>query len=283
MFSVLCAEDLAGRTAEDLLEVRATLPRQLQGQADPEDEIEYGIFGICENWPVERAGPSIKEPVVSDIPTLVLEGEFDPVTPPEYGQLVAGHLSNSTFFEFPGVGHDVLSSECARSTAGAFIDAPTQMSEAACVAEMSGVAFDLPGEAPALVLEPFSDEERGFSGLAPTGWQELAPANLARRNSALDPAYFVLEAAPGTASELFAALAGQLDLDPDLEPVATAEVGNFTWEFYAFERRGYPADLALAEDGEKAYFVFLLSPVDEHDVLYEQLFLPAVEAMAPIE
>lgn len=148
---------------------------------------------------------------------------------------------------------------------------------------MSGVAFDLPGEAPALVLEPFSDEERGFGGLVPAGWQELAPANLARGNSALDPAYFVLEATPGTAAELFAGLAGQLDLDPDLEPVATAEVGHFTWDFYAFERRGNPADLALAEDEEKAYFVFLLSPEDEHDVLYEQLFLPAVEAMAPLE
>jgi hypothetical protein len=155
--------------------------------------------------------------------------------------------------------------------------------EAACFAQMPSVAFDLPGEAPALVLEPFSDEERGFSGLVPAGWQELAPANLARSNSALDPAYFVLEAQPGTADALFANLAGQLALDPDLEPVATAEVGNFTWEFYTFERRGYPADLALAEDAEKAYFVFLLSPEDEHDVLYEQLFLPAVEALAPLE
>lgn len=283
MFSVLCVEDLVGRTAEDLLEVRQTLPRQLQGGADPADEVEYGIFGICENWPVAQAGQSIKEPLVSDIPTLVLEGEFDPVTPPEYGQLVSSYLSNSVFFELPGVGHDVLSRECARSIAGAFVDDPTQAPEAACFAQMPGIAFDLPGEAPELVLEPFSDEERGFSGLVPAGWKELAPANLARSNSALDPAYFVLEAQPGPADALFANLAGQLALDPDLEPVATAEVGNFTWEFYTFERRGYPADLALAEDAEKAYFVFLLSPEDEHDALYQQLFLPAVEALAPLK
>jgi hypothetical protein len=42
------------------------------------------------------------------------------------------------------------------------------------------------------------------------------------------------------------------------------------------------ADLALAEDGEKAYFVFLVSTPEEHDALVEQLFLPAVEAMAPV-
>jgi len=258
-FSVLCTDDLIGRTPEDLLNVRAALPRQLVGSADPEVVSEYGIFGICENWPVEEADPWVKEPLVSDIPTLVLEGELDPVTPPEYGQLVAENLSKGYFFEFPGVGHDVLASECARSIAGAFVE---------------------PAE---VVLEPFTDEERGFSGLVPAGWQELAPANLVRGNTALDPTYFVLEATPGTAAELFANLAGQLGLDPGLEPVARAEVGNFRWDFYTFERRGNPADLALAEDGEKAYFVFLISAPDEHDALYEQLFLPAVEAMASLE
>jgi len=282
-YSVLCTDDLIGRTPEDLLNIRAALPRQLLSSADPAVIVEYGLFGICENWPVEEADPWVKEPLVSDIPTLVLEGELDPVTPPEYGQLVAENLSKGYLFEFPGVGHDVLANECARSIAGAFIDDPTQAPDAACIAEMPGVVFDVPGEAPELVLEAFTDEERGFSSLVPAGWQELAPANLVRGNTALDPTYFVLEATPGTAAELFGNLAGQLGLDPVPEPVASAEVGNFTWDFYTFERRGNPADLALAEDGEKGYFVFLISAPDEHDALYEQLFLPAVEAMASLE
>jgi len=283
-FSVLCTDDLIGRTPEDLLNVRAALPRQLVGSGDPEFIIEYGIFGICDNWPVEQGDPSVKKPLVSDIPTLILEGEFDPVTPPEYGELVAGYLSNSYFFEFPGLGHDVLANECARSIAGDFFDDPTQVPDAACITEMPGVVFDVPGEAPELVLEPFTDEERGFSGVVPVGWEELAPANLARASSALDPTYFVLEASPGAAAELFAAVTGQLGLDPPPNPVSSAQVGNFTWDFYSFERPGgNPADLALAEDGDKAYFVYLVSTPDEHDTLYEQLFLPAVAAMAPLE
>ena len=283
-FSVLCTDDLIGRTPEDLLNVRAALPRQLVGSGDPEFIIEYGIFGICDNWPVERGDPSVKKPLVSDIPTLVLEGEFDPVTPPEYGELVAGYLSNSYFFEFPGVGHDVLANECARSIAGDFFDDPTQAPDATCITEMPAVVFDVPGEAPQLVLEPFTDEERGFSGVVPVGWEELAPANLARASSALDPTYFVLEASPGAAAELFAAIMGQLGLDPPPDPVSSAQVGSFTWDFYSFERPGgNPADLAMAEDGDKAYFVYLVSTPDEHDTLYEQLFLPAVAAMAPLE
>ena len=66
-----------------------------------------------------------------------------------------------------------------------------------------------------------------------------------------------------------------------MEPLAAEDLGSFAWSFYTFERRGNLVDLALSEDGEKAYFVFLMSAVEERDALYEQLFLPAVEAMAP--
>jgi pimeloyl-ACP methyl ester carboxylesterase len=284
MLSVMCNADLVGRTPEDLLNITAELPTQLVSTADPEFTIEYGIFGICENWPVPIADVSVKDPLVSDIPTLVLEGEFDPVTPPEYGQLVAGYLSNGYYFEFPGVGHDVLSNECARQVAGAFITDPKQAPEATCVSQMPGITFDIPGEAPELVLEPFVDEARGFSGLVPAGWQEHAPANLSRGQTTLDPTYFVLEASDTSADELFASLIEQLGLDPAPEPIASAEVGNFTWDFYRFERPGGNlADLAIAEDDEKAYFVYLVTAPDEHDALYQQLFVPAVAAMAPLD
>ena len=242
------------------------------------------MLQICEIWPVEEAEPWVKEPLVSDIPTLLLTGEFDPVTPPEYGQLVAGYLTNSYFFEFPGIGHNVIvASACARSISGAFLDDPTRAPEAACFDEMPGVVFDVPGEQAELVLEPFTDDERGFSGLVPAGWKELAPANLMRGSSALDLTYFVLEASTKTASELLAVLAGQLEFEPEDKHIAASEVGRFTWDFYAFERRAHPADLALTEDGGKSYFVFMVSAPEERDALYETLFLPALNAVAPLE
>ena len=67
-----------------------------------------------------------------------------------------------------------------------------------------------------------------------------------------------------------------------MAPDSQAQVGNFVWDFYSFERRGNLADLALAEDDEKAYFVFLVSTPEEHDALAEQLFLPAVEAITAL-
>ncbi len=282
-FSVLCTEDLIGRTPEDLLNTIAALPQQLVGTASSEAVVEYGNFGICGNWPVQEADTWVKEPVVRDIPTLILGGEFDPVTPPEYGRLVAENLSHSYFFEFPGVGHFIISDECARSIAGNFFDDPTRSPDASCVARLPGVVFDVPGKVPEVVLEPFSDEKRGFSGLVPADWTEISPAVLTRRNSALDPTYFVIATEPTTADEMFAELARQLDVDPEMEIVALTEIGNFTWDFYTFARPGgYTADLALTADNERAYFVYLVSAPDEHDALYDKLFLPAVEAMTPL-
>ena len=283
MLSVMCNADLVGKTPEDLLNITAGLPKQLASSADMEFTIEFGMFGVCENWPVPVADVSVKEPLISDIPTLVLEGEFDPVTPPEYGELVAGYLSNGYYFEFPGVGHDVVGNECAREIAGRFIDDPSQAPDAACILDMPGVVFDIPGDTVALALEPFVDEERGFSGLVPIGWEELAPANLARAENALDPTYFVLEASESSAKDLFGALAGQLGLDPLPEPVATTQIGSFLWDLYSFVRPGgNVADLAIAGDGEGAYFVYMVTVPDEHDDLFGTLFLPAVKAMAPL-
>lgn len=284
MFTVLCTEDLVGQTPEDLLTVRAALPRQLSDTSNTEDIVDYGYFGICENWPVQEAEAWIKEPLVSDIPTLILGGEFDPVTPPEYGQLVAEHLSHSYTFEFPGVGHFIITDECARSIAGIFIDDPTRAPDASCIAQMPGVVFDVPGEAQEVVLEPFSDEARGFSGLAPEGWIEISPGVLSRSNSPLDPTYFVIATESRTAAEMFAELARQLGIDPEMESVARSQVGNFTWDFYTFERPGgYPANLAVTADNNRAYFVYLVSLPEEQDTLHDQLFLPAVEAMIPLE
>jgi len=282
-YSVLCTEDLVGREPGDLLAVKEALPKQLRATVDPEVILMYGSFGICRNWPVQEADPRVKEPVVSDIPTLILGGEFDPVTPPEYGQLVAKHLSHSYFFEFPGVGHFVIADECARHLAGIFIDDPTRTPDSSCIAEMPGVVFDVPSGVPQVLLGPFSDEERGFSGLVPEDWLEVSPGVLTRSSSALDPTYFVIATEPRTSDEMFAELARQLEVDPEMESEAHFQIGSFTWDFYTFERPGgYVADLALTADAERAYFVYLVSLPDEKELLHEQLFLPAVEAMTPL-
>jgi pimeloyl-ACP methyl ester carboxylesterase len=74
--------------------------------------------------------------VVSDIPALILSGEYDPVTPPAGGDIVAGSLSRATHFEFPGVGHGVVgNAPCANRLAVGFLSDPTAVPDGSCVGQ----------------------------------------------------------------------------------------------------------------------------------------------------
>ncbi|RPI33997.1 MAG: alpha/beta fold hydrolase [Chloroflexota bacterium] len=97
------------------------------------------LGSLCEDWPaaIELA------PVTSDIPVLVMSGEFDPVTPPEFGQAVARSLPNSYVFEFPGMGHWVNGTghPCQIAMNQAFLEDPGSAPEAGCMAALSGPDF----------------------------------------------------------------------------------------------------------------------------------------------
>ena len=78
----------------------------------------------------------------SDIPALVLAGEFDPITPPAWGQMTAGHLTHAYFHEFRGHAHWVTrSSRCSLAIALAFWDDPAAAPNNACLGSQSGMHF----------------------------------------------------------------------------------------------------------------------------------------------
>jgi pimeloyl-ACP methyl ester carboxylesterase len=80
--------------------------------------------------------PIEKEPVVSNLPALVLTGQYDPITPPPYNKQVADSLSNSYFFEIPGIGHGAMrGDDCALAIALQFLDDPSQKPDASCLKE----------------------------------------------------------------------------------------------------------------------------------------------------
>jgi hypothetical protein len=213
-----------------------------------------------------------------------LEGELDPVTPPEYGRLVAGYLSNAYYYEFPGAGHGVLAGDdCALGIASAFVQDPAEPPDASCIAQMPGVVFDLPREPTELALEPFTNEQRDIRGLLPAGWEEQFPLDFRRGESALDPTRLILGAARASKGDLFDSIVAWLEVEADVEGAATTEMGSFTWDFYEVQVGANPVDLALAEEFGTSYYVLLFSPQDERDALREQVFLPIVEALAPLE
>ena len=280
--SVQCHEEIAFSSMEELEKAIAEYP-----ELTPifEQSIVGGLsFEVCAFWDAGVADAVENAPVASDIPTLVMSGEYDPITPPAWARRAAETLENSFFFEYPGVGHGASVVEgCPIDMMISFLGDPTVAPDGACIAEMDLPQFVVPGESEAVEMEPFSNELFGISGVVPTGWTEAGPGVHSRGSSGLDVTVLVQQAAPLSAQDLLALLVQQLNLDEMPEGIGEREANDLTWTLYFLEMQGLHVDMALAESEGLALIVMMQSDPDEHDVLYETVFLPAVDALAPMQ
>jgi pimeloyl-ACP methyl ester carboxylesterase len=115
---------------------------------DHPDSSTLLLFGAvkCADFGVTAAPKSFNEPVRSDIPTLVLGDEYDPVTPPEQSQHASESLSHSTFVKFPGLGHGAVFAgpECPKVIFRAFLADPATKPDTSCVASMGPPKWAVP-------------------------------------------------------------------------------------------------------------------------------------------
>jgi pimeloyl-ACP methyl ester carboxylesterase len=77
---------------------------------------------ICDIWPPGVIDDGFKEPLQSSIPTLVFSGEFDPITPPAYGELIMPGLKSAKHFVLSGQAHGVSTTGCAPTMIAKLID-----------------------------------------------------------------------------------------------------------------------------------------------------------------
>jgi pimeloyl-ACP methyl ester carboxylesterase len=96
-------------------------------------------FSLCEAWDLTPSGEISNEPVVSDIPTLIITGRFDPITPNFDGERLLDNLSNAVHVEIPTASHDPLdtSGECGMGIAVAFLESPRKELDTSCVDDLT--------------------------------------------------------------------------------------------------------------------------------------------------
>jgi pimeloyl-ACP methyl ester carboxylesterase len=82
-------------------------------------------LATCGWWDTVPVAANENQPVTSDVPTLILAGTYDPITPPAWSRRVSTDLHDAYYYEFPA-GHGVIFyQECAQALAGRFIREPS--------------------------------------------------------------------------------------------------------------------------------------------------------------
>ncbi len=118
--SVVCTEDVAFTKTEDI--DFAALERSYMGK-----EFFETLRKLCLSWPAGVRDEDIKQPLRSSIPTLLLSGSSDPITPPAYADKVAAHLEKHQHIVVKDFGHGVATAGCMPTLIGRFLEKPEDL------------------------------------------------------------------------------------------------------------------------------------------------------------
>ncbi|MDX1991389.1 MAG: alpha/beta fold hydrolase [bacterium] len=224
--SVNCNEEIAFSSLDELM-----------SQVNDADPLVAAIgrnhvqeYTSCAIWQSGTADAVENTPVTSDIPTLILNGEFDPTTPVGDGYLAAETLSNVSVLDFPGQGHGMIFSECAVVLMHMFLNTLDGASlETSCIAQEYGApAFVLPGT-------PSADESA--SAQLSDALQQYADATF----SAGSTAAIAVQVTVG--DETLRAVVGSRDGTVPAEPGDRFRIGSMSKTFVA------ATAFRMAEDG----------------------------------
>jgi pimeloyl-ACP methyl ester carboxylesterase len=128
--TVVCAE--YGDTPEEALR----FPGVLKRLADAAETDAKQILSVCRDWRIRLLDKKLLQPVKSDIPTLLLSGQFDPVTPPQQADSVAAGLTHAFRFTFTSGTHgQAFAVPCANRIIAAFLDVPARAPDGTCARE----------------------------------------------------------------------------------------------------------------------------------------------------
>jgi pimeloyl-ACP methyl ester carboxylesterase len=115
-YSVICSEDAPFFSADNI--DRAAMARTFQGTSQVD-----AVREICKLWPRGPVDADLHSPLHSEIPTLLLSGEADPVTPPGGAERAARGLTRHRHLVLKGEGHGQLGISCVPRLMAEFLDA----------------------------------------------------------------------------------------------------------------------------------------------------------------
>lgn len=91
----------------------------------------------CDPLEVGSSPDAFRERIESDIPTLIIAGRWDTITPPEWGEALLPGLPNARSYVFPRLAHDIWDEDpCTYDISLQFLGDPTGPIDASCIEQM---------------------------------------------------------------------------------------------------------------------------------------------------
>ena len=138
--SVLCQLRLAQVTPQQLADSNARYATAPWANAS-----NAANMALCAQWPSRPSEARDAEPLQTDVPLLVIGGEYDPGSPPRYAETIAATSIHGYAFIVPEAGHAVLISAdpCANGIVYGFLNNPLSEPRSDCLANTRHPGFSL--------------------------------------------------------------------------------------------------------------------------------------------
>jgi len=253
------------------------------------EQLDETIYDMCGLWDIKPPVPGENDPVNSELPTLIFAGRYDSTTPPSFAHQLAGHLTHSYVAEIPDQGHAPSAtgiSDCPTKLILAFLQDPNIAPDLTCVRETQTIKFIVPYDVNApIVLEPVTIEQYQINTHIPAGWSQAEFGFYNRNSSFGDVTQIGIQRAAISESDwvtwLTTNFSGSQGLDQPPVKYAERQANELIWSIYKTSSRGFPVEIAFASSGDQTLMILLLSYQDEHDPLYNNVFIPMIDATKP--
>lgn len=225
--SVMCHDFLAELTPDSAWGAGETGDPLVDGFGDT---FEEEATQFCDVFQTGSADASIIEPVTSDVPTLMLAGAYDPITPPSFATAIEPGFSNGQLAVLPHAGHGVVGDECGMAIALDFFADPTSDVDRSCIEGSSEPAWT-PESLEGIGFEPFDVPFLGIEGVVPEGWTIQGPGTSVRTNTNLaHQTALIQQGGPVGVDQFLGLLAAQLGGEP--VPAGTFVAGDRSFDVF---------------------------------------------------
>jgi len=250
------------------------------------EKLDKTIYDLCQLWQVKQPLQGENDPVNSEIPTLIFAGKYDSVTPVSFADQLAGHLGHSQLVVIPNQGHAPSSSgtsDCPTKLILTFLSDPNAPLDLTCVTETGATGFVVPADPKIpLAFESTTIAQYQITTRIPAKWT-AADFGFYNRNGAYgDITQVGIQRAAVSESQwatwLSTNFRGNQGLDQVPVKYGERQANGLKWSIYRSEAHGFPVEIAFAKSNNDTLMVLMISNKDEHDALYDLVFLTVIDS-----